>query len=46
MKTYPSTRTQTQGAPAGLNDPRSTGRPPTTKPQTKTAMLLPHGQRR
>lgn len=45
MKVYPGTRTATQGAPAGLNDPRSTGRAPSTKPQTKVAML-PHGQRR
>ncbi|CAN5370839.1 hypothetical protein JKL49_20735 [Phenylobacterium sp. 20VBR1] len=45
MKVYPSTRAANQGAPAGLNDPRSTGRTPFTKPQAKTAML-PHGQRR
>ncbi|WP_340644954.1 hypothetical protein [Phenylobacterium sp.] len=45
MKTYPSTRTLNQGAPVGLNDPRSTGHASATKPQTKTAML-PHGQRR
>lgn len=45
MKTYPSTRTLNQGTPAGRNDPRSTGRAPTPKPQTKTA-VPPHGQRR
>ena len=44
MKTYPSTRTLSQGAPAGLNDPRSTGRNP-PKPRISAA-ALPHGQRR
>ena len=45
MKVYPSTRPANQGAPAGLNDPRSTGRTSETKPQAKI-VLQPHGQRR
>lgn len=45
MKVYPSTRPASQGAPAGLNDPRSTGRASDTKPQARI-VLQPHGQRR